>query len=218
MMGRDDETAGDRPLIPAVTSLQAPEPAVVAPKAATFFAPERARSEFEAVYREHFRFVWRSVRRLGVLGSSVDDVVQEVFLVVHRRMDDFEGRSSTKTWLYGIMRRVIADHRRTQRRKPAWSEGAPGQLDRVHDTRLPPDASAEQAEQVRLLYRLLDALDDDKREVFILAELEGMTMAEIAEALEVNPNTVSSRLRAARERFQAALAQETRSPAPKEEP
>ena len=125
-------------------------------------------------------------------------------------MGDFEGRSSTKTWLYGIIRRVISDHRRTLRRKPAWSEDAPGQLESLHDTRSKaPDASAEQAEQVRLLYRLLESLDEEKREVFILAELEGMTMAEIAEALDVNPNTVSSRLRAARQRFEEALAEET---------
>ena len=171
---------------------------------------ERTVSEFEAIYREHFRFVWRSVRRLGVRGAAVDDVVQEVFLVVHRRMEAFEGRSSAKTWLYGILRRVIADHRRTLRRKPAWSEESPGQLDRLRDVGSKgPDASAEEAEQVRLLYRVLDALDDDKREVFILAELEGMTMAEIAEATEVNPNTVSSRLRAARQRFEEALERET---------
>jgi RNA polymerase sigma-70 factor (ECF subfamily) len=193
-----------------MTSLQAPENGFVPADAARFAPAAQPRTEFEAIYREHFRFAWRSVRRLGVDLGSVDDVVQEVFLVVHRRMEDFEGRSSTKTWLFGIIRRVIADHRRTQRRKPAWSEDAPGQLEAVHDTAAKaPDASAEQAEQVRLLYRLLEQLDEDKREVFILAELEGMTMAEIAEALEVNANTVSSRLRVARQRFEAALAAET---------
>jgi RNA polymerase sigma-70 factor (ECF subfamily) len=171
-------------------------------------------SDFEEIYREHFRFVWRSIRRLGVRGAAVDDLVQEVFLVVHRRMDSFEGRSSAKTWLYGILRRVISDHRRTLRRKPAWLEETPGQLEAVQDAHTKaPDASAEQAEQVRLLYRVLDALDEEKREVFILAELEGMTMAEIAEAIEVNPNTVSSRLRAARQRFEEALARETASSA-----
>lgn len=216
-MGLDDENPGDRPLTPQMSAVQAAEPPFVA-SSPGFVCAERARTEFEAIYREHFRFAWRSVRRLGIEGASVDDVVQEVFLVVHRRMGDFEGRSSTKTWLYGIIRRVIADHRRTLRRKPAWSEDAPGQLDSIRDTAKAPDASAEQAEQVRLLYRLLDTLDEEKREVFILAELEGMTMAEIAEALDVNPNTVSSRLRAARQRFEAALALETESPVPVEHP
>lgn len=199
-----------------MTSLQAAEPAGLTAselqEPTRFVYAERAPSTgFEAIYREHFRFVWRSVKRLGVQAASVDDVVQEIFLVVHRRMDDFEGRSSTKTWLYGITRRVIADHRRTLRRKPGCSDGSE-HLEALHDTTQAPDASAEQAEQVRLLYRLLDTLDDDKREVFILAELEGMTMNEIGEALEVNANTVSSRLRAARQRFEEALAQETSSP------
>jgi RNA polymerase sigma-70 factor (ECF subfamily) len=165
----------------------------------------RASADFEAVYREHFRFVWRSVRRLGIDPSFVDDVVQETFLIVHRRLPDFEGRSSTKTWLYGIVRRVIADHRRSLRRKPAFAQGSTG-VDRSDTSVVAPDVSAEQAERVRLLYRLLEQLDDEKREVFVLAELEGMTMAEISEALDVNANTVSSRLRAARQKFEEVLA------------
>jgi RNA polymerase sigma-70 factor (ECF subfamily) len=190
-----------------MTSLQPAEPDLAPRDAARIGLPERTSASFEAVYREHFRFVWRSVRRLGTDGFFVDDVVQEIFLVVHRRLAEFEARSSMKTWLYGIVRRVVADHRRTLRRKPAFG-GAPLSTD-VHglgDASVQgPDASAEQAEQVRLLHRLLGELDDDKREAFILAEFEGMTMAEIAEALDVNPNTLSSRLRAARREFEGAL-------------
>jgi RNA polymerase sigma-70 factor (ECF subfamily) len=167
--------------------------------------PERVSPTFEALYREHFRFVWRSVRRLGIDPTLVDDLVQETFLVVHRRLGDFEGRSTTKTWLYGIVRRVVADHRRTQRRKPAL-RGPSADLEALSDTLRPgPDASAEQAEKVRLFYLLLERLDDDKREVFVLADLEGMTLAEIAESIGVNANTVFSRLRAARQKFEEAL-------------
>jgi RNA polymerase sigma-70 factor (ECF subfamily) len=175
----------------------------------------RSWADFEALYREHFRFVWRVVRRLGIDGQQVDDVVQDVFLVVHRRLGDFEGRSSAKTWLYGVVRRVVADHRRTLRRKPGHETAAtPAEGD--PDTMLggdeqSPQASVEQAERVRLLHRLLGELDDDKREVFLLAELEGLTMAEIAEALDVNPNTIASRLRAARREFEAALERATRA-------
>jgi RNA polymerase sigma-70 factor (ECF subfamily) len=165
-------------------------------------APERPSAEFEAVYREQFRFVWRCARRLGIEGALVDDVVQDTFLVVHRRLAEFEGRSSTKTWLYGIVRRVVADHRRSLRRKPAGSES---DLDAVHDGARGPESSVEHAEQLRLLRRLLAELDEDKREVFILTEFEGMTMVEIAGALDVNANTVSSRLRAARREFDGAL-------------
>ncbi len=168
-------------------------------------APARTWAEFEGFYREHFAFVWRAIRRLGVDGALVDDVAQEVFVVVHRRLVDFEARSSEKTWIYGIVRRVVADHRRTLRRKPL--DGTPD--DEALDTAtLPeqgPEASAERSERVRLLHRLLDRLDEPKREVFILAELEGMTLAEISEALGLNANTAASRLRAARREFEVAL-------------
>jgi RNA polymerase sigma-70 factor (ECF subfamily) len=173
-------------------------------------APARTWADFETIYREHFRFVWRTVRRLGIEGALVDDVVQEVFVVVHRRLGDFEGRSAAKTWLYGIVRRVVADHRRTMRRKPLGTAPEGEGLDAASTPETGPEASAEQAERVRLLHQLLSQLDEAKREVFILAELEGLTLAEIAEALGVNANTVASRLRVARREFEAALEEQRR--------
>ena len=157
--------------------------------------------------------MWRTVRRLGLQGAAIDDVVQEVFVVVHRRLDTFEERASAKTWLYGIVRRVVADHRRTLRRKPDRGAGAPQgpELDTVASEGQGPEASAEQSERVRLLHRLLGELDEDKREVFVLSELEGLTLAEIAQALDANPNTIASRLRAARRQFEAALDRATRA-------
>lgn len=162
---------------------------------------------FEEVYREHFRFVWRSVRRMGVDVALVEDIVQDAFVIVHRRLGEFEGRSSMKTWLYGILRRVVADHLRTLRRKPAHGPSrTPEELGAIADPcSRGPDVCAEHSEQISLVRRLLAGLDEDKREVLMLAELEGMTMAEISEALEVNANTVSSRLRAARREFELAL-------------
>jgi RNA polymerase sigma-70 factor (ECF subfamily) len=202
-----------RPLYKEMTSLQAAEPEAPARDGVRIGLPERTLPDFEAVYRENFRFVWRSVRRLGTDEFFVDDVVQETFLVVHRRLGEFEGRSSMKTWLYGSVRRVVADHRRTLRRKPALAgaTASGGDVDTLSDVaRCAPDASVEQSEQVQLLHRLLGLLDDEKREAFVLSELEGMTMAEIAEALDVNPNTISSRLRAARREFEEALERATR--------
>jgi RNA polymerase sigma-70 factor (ECF subfamily) len=197
-----------RPILHAELVLAAPRDAS---RTAAPAAPPRTWADFDALYREYFRFVWRTVRRLGLQGSAVDDVVQEVFLVVHRRLGDFESRSSAKTWLYGIVRRVVSDHRRTLRRKPALTSETPAaDLDTMACDDRGPEASVEQAERVRLLHRLLAELDDDKREVFVLAELEGLTMAEIAEALEVNANTIASRLRAARREFEAALDRATR--------
>jgi RNA polymerase sigma-70 factor (ECF subfamily) len=164
---------------------------------------------FEEVYGEHFSFVWRSVRRLGVNPSAVDDVVQEIFLVVHRRMTEFEGRASMKTWLFGIVLRVVRQHRRTLRRKPAQLGGMAAvdlDVDGVHDAaeRGPHEHAAER-EAVRTLHAILDELDDEKREVLVLADLEEMTVPEIAEAVETNVNTVYSRLRAARRDFDLAI-------------
>lgn len=158
---------------------------------------------FAQVYEEHFDFVWRSARRLGVPQAQVDDAVQEVFLVVHRRLSEFEARSSLKTWLFAITRRVVADHRRSARRKPSESIGS---FEPAAHARYAADAQLERDEEARLLYSLLDELDADKREVFVLAELEQVSGPEIALALGENLNTVYARLRAARSAFEAAVA------------
>lgn len=157
----------------------------------------------EEIYDAHFDFVWRSARRMGVPEAHADDVVQEVFLVAHRRLGDFEGRSTIKTWLFGILYRVVSDHRRRLRRK--------GGLDPLPEGLAAPPEScpAEQTakrQRVELLHSLLASLDEDKRAVFVLAELEQMTAPEIGEALGLKINTVYSRLRGARKKFDEALA------------
>ena len=157
---------------------------------------------FAEVYNQHFAFVWRTVRRLGVAERALDDAVQDVFVVVHRRLGDFEGRSSLKSWIFGIARRVAKDHRRRASRKDRGEELHEGLADPSAQS---PLESAAKAEAVQVLYRLLDTLDHDKREVFVLAELEQMTAPEIAAAISVNLNTVYSRLRAARRAFNQAV-------------
>lgn len=160
------------------------------------------RPSFESIYEEHFDFIWRSMRRLGISSQSIDDAVQDVFLVVHRRLEDFEERCSLKTWLFGIALRVAHDHHRRSRRK-----GGHEQLDAaVADGSPGPHEELAKAEAVRELDRILNSLDEDKRAVFILAEIEQMTAPEIAEALGINVNTVYSRLRSSRRAFEAALA------------
>jgi len=158
--------------------------------------------DFRQLYDEHFSFIWRTVRRLGVADRFVDDAVQDVFVVVHRRLDDFEGRSSVKSWMFGIARRVAKDHRRRAQRKDR-GEALPESLSDPRASN--PRESAARAEALRVLYEILDGLDDDKREVFILAELEQMSVPEIAEAIAVNLNTVYSRLRAARRAFEQGV-------------
>lgn len=160
--------------------------------------------EFEAAYEENFDFVWRSARRLGVEDAALDDVVQEVFVVVHRKLQEFQGRSSLRTWLFSITLRVASEHRRARRRK------TPEQYDGFDPACLPdpknnPHESAARSEAALVLRRFLDSLDDDRRAVFILAELEGMSAPEIADATSTNVNTVYTRIRSARQSFEDAV-------------
>jgi len=168
-----------------------------------------AELDFEAAYEAHFDFVWRSMSRLGVDPSAVEDAAQDVFVIAHRRLAEFEGRSSLKTWLFGIALRVAHDHRRAARRKrgQGFIPEAEADTASVADTAAPsPLESAARAEAVLRLEAILGELDDEKRAVFILAELEQMSAPEIAEAVGANINTVYTRLRAARREFNEAVA------------
>jgi RNA polymerase sigma-70 factor (ECF subfamily) len=179
-----------------------PADAPAEPAAGVDAPPEKV--AFEAVYDAYFPFVWRSVLRLGVPAGQMDDVVQEIFLVVHRKLDGFEGRSTLKTWLYGIALRVARAHRVRSRQAQGARVLDPEQVRAPDATR--PDQRAASAEEVRVVNALLDGLDDDQREVFVLAEIEQLTAPEIAEALGLKLNTVYSRLRLARAAFAEAAA------------
>ncbi len=164
---------------------------------------------FGELYDTHARFVWRVVLRLGVSADAVEDVIQEIFLVVHRRLADFEGRSSLRTWVYGIALRVARDHRRTLARNHLTAASGREDLEPhelADDATRAPDAVYEKAEAGLLVVALLNELSDELREIFVLAELEEMTLNEIGEIVGANPNTVASRLRAARREFDKARA------------
>jgi RNA polymerase sigma-70 factor (ECF subfamily) len=161
--------------------------------------------DFAEVYQNYFDFVWRSLRRVGVPNDHLDDATQEVFLIVHRRLEDFEPGSSIKAWLFAIVQRIASQSRRSARRHP--EEPLPPDL--PASTNDPHEATV-QAHALRLVYQALDALDEEKRAVFVLAELEQMTAPEIAQALSLKLNTVYSRLRAARHKFEAALSSSQR--------
>jgi RNA polymerase sigma-70 factor, ECF subfamily len=160
--------------------------------------------DFDKLYDEYADFVWRNARRLGAMPDALDDVMQDVFLVAHRKLDELSSFESLRAWLFGIVIRVVRDHRRSLRRKDPQQRSASPVLDPelLPDTRAGnPQAAAEQNDAVRLLHAVLGELDDVKREVFVLAELEEMTEMEISLALGENANTVHSRLRAARKDF-----------------
>jgi RNA polymerase sigma-70 factor (ECF subfamily) len=138
----------------------------------------------------------------------IDDAVQEIFIVVHRRLPEFAGRSSMKTWIFGIVVNVVRAFRRTMRARQTRTLDAScgGDPNEVLDWRPQPDEALTKVEAARVVDRLLESLDDDKRAVFVLAELEELPAPEIAEALSIPLNTVYSRLRLARQEFAVASA------------
>ena len=146
--------------------------------------------------------MWRSLRRLGVPESETPDAVQDVFIVVHRKLSGFEGRSKLTTWLFGICLRVASDRRRKAYRHMETSDdGAVAErVDSQHDV----GAEAERLEGLALLEHILDQLPIEQRAVFTLFELEEMSGDEIAQALGIPTGTVRSRLRLARETFRRA--------------
>ena len=153
------------------------------------------------IFRGYAPFVWRALRRLGVRETDVEDLCQEVFVVVHRKLGEFEGRSSLKTWIYGICARTASDYRRS------------GRVQREVVTDTPPDTAHEPTQhdvvalrQARVtLDRILDLLDDDKRSVFVLYEIEELSMTEVADALSCPLQTAYSRLHAARKIVDSAV-------------
>jgi RNA polymerase sigma-70 factor, ECF subfamily len=166
--------------------------------------PESPHLEFEAVYAEHFDFVWRNLRRLGVPESALRDAAQEVFLVIYRRIGEFVPQGTLRSWIYSILRRVaLAQKRQYRQRFPAEAQGA-DQL--VDESQLNPESDAARGQSLRQLLELLNSLDDDKRDALVSVDIEGMTVPEACMALEVNLNTLYSRLRAARRQMRQRLA------------
>lgn len=147
---------------------------------------------FATVYDDHVKFAWRVLGRLGVAHADIEDVCQEVFIVVHRRLAEFEGRSSLRTWIYGIALRCASDYRRRNaRRQPAVAVAEVAVAGSQHDDLHARDARAT-------LDQLLELLDADKREVFVLFELEELAMTEVVAIVGCPVQTGYSRLHAAR--------------------
>jgi RNA polymerase sigma-70 factor (ECF subfamily) len=153
------------------------------------------------VFQEHAPFAWRFLRRLGVPEADADDVCQEVFVTVYRRHAEFEGRSSMRTWIFGICVRLAADYRKRASRRGEVTLGPSSEPvaapDQEHDLRT--------RHALAVLDRMLDALDDEKRAVFVMFEIEELAMADVAAAVGVPLQTAYSRLHAARREIEAAI-------------
>jgi RNA polymerase sigma-70 factor (ECF subfamily) len=149
------------------------------------------------IFEEHAAFVCRSLRRLGVPEADLDDVLQEVFMVVYQRLTEYQERGRARSWLYSICTRLSAGHRRKlgRRRESMMPEPPETVADATQHNRL------EEREALALGHRLLSRLPEEEREVFVLYEVEGMAMTEIAEARRCPLQTAYSRLYQARRRI-----------------
>ena len=164
------------------------------------------RVDFDRVYESMVQYVWSVVCRMGVPRSDAEDVVQEVFVAVYRRLGDFEGRAQLKTWVFSIAVHFAQHYFRTHARKPG-NRATENDIHALTASRESgPASELERMEELDALDRVLAQLNERQRVVFVLAELEQMTLHDIAEVVGSNANTVATRLRAARKAFEKALA------------
>ena len=190
MAGRNIETA----------EFSASEPPGPNPESASQDVPP-----FKVVYQEYFDFVWTSARRLGIQPSGMDDLIQEVFLVIHSKLHTVEKRSSLRSWIYSVVRRTASNHRRARRAHADASSGPPGDGEALSREPTPLE-NTERNAGFQLLMSLLDQLEEPKREIFSLVDVEDLSVPEAAELLGIPLNTAYSRLRVARQNFELALA------------
>jgi RNA polymerase sigma-70 factor, ECF subfamily len=164
--------------------------------------PPPAAPVFRVVFEMESSYVYNTLRRLGVRERDLEDLTHEVFVVVHRRLSEYDPRRSLRPWLFGIAFRVASEHRRLahHRREVA---GEPDQ-EAVDGAQLADERIASEQDR-RLCLEALDDLELDRRAVLVLHDIDGLTMPEIARALSIPLNTAYSRLRLAREQFRGAV-------------
>ncbi len=155
--------------------------------------------EFRSIFRAEYIYVCRTFCRLGVRPGEVEDLAQELFVLVHRHLHSFDRTRSVRAWLYGFVVRLAANYRRLRRHTMVE-----GDCD-LDGLRVASPSHARDAETRDLVLRALARLDDEKRLVLVLFDLEGFGAQEIADMTGVPLNTVYSRVRLAREAFRAAV-------------
>jgi RNA polymerase sigma-70 factor (ECF subfamily) len=156
-----------------------------------------------AIYTEQLEYVWNVLRKLGVARSDVEDLTQDVFLRAFKDFDRYDQSRPLRPWLCGIAYHIAIDFFRRKGASPV----APGEPPEIASQLPAPEQQASKAQELKVLDRILQSLDLDKRTVLVMHELLGHTAAEIAQALEIPLNTAYSRLRLARVEFEAAVRQ-----------
>jgi RNA polymerase sigma-70 factor (ECF subfamily) len=168
--------------------------------------PDPAAPTLKTIYRDYFNFIWSSARHLGTTQDSIDDVVQDVFLVIHLKLPTLQRPASLRSWIYGIVRRTVSDYRRSRRTRDAARVKMGVELNLSLPAHPSPLEMAEHNANLALLDTILAELDETKREVFVMVEILQMTVPEAVQALEIPLNTAYSRLRLARQSFEESLA------------
>jgi RNA polymerase sigma-70 factor, ECF subfamily len=166
--------------------------------------PESEPLDFHSIYTQHFEFACRSLRLLGVDPNGLEDAAQDVFAIVSRRLPDFEQNASIKTWIFAIVQRTAANHRRARRRKPELLAPSP---EWTLATGAGPDAEWEALRAAQLIQTFATGLDDSRRALFVLGLIERVPARELAASLGIPVFTVYSRIRSVRESLEAFLAQ-----------
>jgi RNA polymerase sigma-70 factor (ECF subfamily) len=162
---------------------------------------------FRVVYHDHFEFVWSCARRLGVPMDAIEGVVQDIFIVVHGRLKTLERPESLRSWLYSVVRTTVSTYHHERHARIARESSKPLLDDEAIPMQPSPLDLADLSDELKLLWTLLGELDPPNREVLVLAGIEEMTMPEIAEAIGIPLNMAHSRLRAACQEFEEAVAE-----------
>jgi RNA polymerase sigma-70 factor (ECF subfamily) len=158
--------------------------------------------DFDELYTQHFEFACRSLRLLGVEPSALEDAAQDVFAIVSRRLPEFEQHASVKTWIFAIVQRVAANHRRSRRRRPEALAVLPESTPSTHPG---PDAQWDAERAAQLIQAFAAQLDDSRRALLVLGLLERVPARELAASLGIPLFTVYSRVRSVREALEAFL-------------
>ncbi|MFN0250888.1 MAG: RNA polymerase sigma factor [Kofleriaceae bacterium] len=160
--------------------------------------------DFATVYRANLDYVWASVRRLGIPSSDLEDVAHEVFLVVHRKLDQYDRARPLRPWLFGIAYRIASEHRRKNARRA--QQELEDEL-AASESSSSPEKQTVKRQAIELAQKALDAIDEEARAVFVLAELDGVAVTDVAETLSIPVNTAYTRLRRARLAIANAITQ-----------
>ncbi|MEJ7734587.1 MAG: RNA polymerase sigma factor [Polyangiaceae bacterium] len=162
--------------------------------------PSGAPLDFRTIFELEVAYVMRTLRRLGVAPSDVADMAHEVFLAVHGQLHAYDRARPMRPWLFGFAFRIASHYR-----PKAQREGVPASLEELADAADGPEGLLEKERKRRLVLAALDGIDLDRRAVFVMHELDGVTCEEVARTLEIPVGTVYSRLRLARQDFAATM-------------